>query len=156
MSIRFRKSVKLAPGVKLNIGKKSAGISLGGKYGGVSFNSKTGAKGRVSAPGTGLSYSTSLSSDKKKISQNEPSNVVFQENNYLVQNDTSSEKNKIVALVLAIFLGYLGIHRFYAGKVGTGVIWLLTGGLFVFGWIYDIVKIASGTFTDGAGCVIRK
>lgn len=67
-----------------------------------------------------------------------------------------SHKSKMVALILAIFLGCLGIHRFYVGKVGSGLIWLLTGGLFVFGWIYDIAKIASGTFTDGAGCVIRK
>ena len=67
-----------------------------------------------------------------------------------------SHKSKMVALILAIFLGYLGIHRFYVGKVGSGIIWFLTGGLFVCGWIYDIAKIASGTFTDGAGCVIRK
>ena len=67
-----------------------------------------------------------------------------------------SHKSKMVALILAIFLGYLGIHRFYVGKVGSGIIWFLTGGLFMCGWIYDIAKIASGTFTDGAGCVIRK
>ena len=67
-----------------------------------------------------------------------------------------SHKSKMVALILAIFLGCLGIHRFYVGKVGSGLIWLLTGGLFVFGWIYDIVKIASGTFTDGVGCIVRK
>ncbi len=57
MGLRFRKSVKIAPGVKVNLGKKSAGISVGNKYGGVSVNSKTGARARVSAPGTGLSYS---------------------------------------------------------------------------------------------------
>lgn len=67
-----------------------------------------------------------------------------------------SPKSKTVALILAIFLGYLGIHRFYVGKVGTGIIWFLTAGVFVFGWIYDIIKILSGTFTDGAGLVIRK
>lgn len=60
MGLRFRKSIKLAPGVKLNLGMKSAGISLGGKYGGVSFNTKSGARARVSAPGTGLSYTTKL------------------------------------------------------------------------------------------------
>lgn len=66
-----------------------------------------------------------------------------------------SEKNKIVALVLAIFLGCLGFHRFYAGKIGTGIIWFFTAGFFMIGWIYDIIKIASGTFRDGAGLVIR-
>lgn len=62
MAFRFRKSIKLAPGVKLNVGKKSVGVSVGGKYGGYSFNSRTGARARVSAPGTGLSYTTSLNS----------------------------------------------------------------------------------------------
>ena len=56
MAFRFRKSIKLAPGVKLNLGKKSVGVSVGGKYGGVSYNSRNGARARVSAPGTGLSY----------------------------------------------------------------------------------------------------
>lgn len=62
MAFRFRKSIKLAPGVKLNLGKKSVGVSVGGKYGGVSYNSRNGARARVSAPGTGLSYTTSLNS----------------------------------------------------------------------------------------------
>lgn len=60
MGLRFRKSIKIAPGVKLNLGSKSAGVSVGGKYGGVSVNSKTGARARVSAPGTGLSYSEKI------------------------------------------------------------------------------------------------
>ena len=59
MPLRFRKSIKLAPGLRLNVGKKSVGISAGGKYGGVSWNSRTGSRARVSAPGTGLSYVTS-------------------------------------------------------------------------------------------------
>ena len=54
MGIRFRKSVKIAPGVRLNIGKKSAGISVGGKFGGISYSSKTGARERFSIPGTGV------------------------------------------------------------------------------------------------------
>ena len=60
MGTRFRKSIKLAPGVKINVGKKSVGLSVGGKHAGMSFNSKTGVRARVSAPGTGLSYSTKV------------------------------------------------------------------------------------------------
>lgn len=60
MGMKFRKSFKIAPGVKVNIGKKSTGVSIGGKYGGVSINSKTGTKARVSAPGTGMSYTTKV------------------------------------------------------------------------------------------------
>lgn len=66
MGLRFRKSIKLAPGVKLNLGKKSAGISIGGKYGGVSFNSRTGSRSRISIPGTGISYTTSGHKTTKK------------------------------------------------------------------------------------------
>lgn len=66
MGLNFRKSKKIAPGVKFNVGKKSAGISIGGKGGGLSFNSKTGARARVSIPGTGISYTTSLNGKKKR------------------------------------------------------------------------------------------
>ena len=68
-----------------------------------------------------------------------------------------SHKSKMVALILAIFLGCLAFTVFNVGKVRKWDIWVFElGGLFVCGWIYDIAKIASGTFTDGAGCVIRK
>ena len=60
-------------------------------------------------------------------------------------------KSKMVALLLCIFLGGLGIHRFYVAKIGTGIIWLLTGGCFGIGYIVDIVMIATGKFTDKAG-----
>src|SRR5215203_5794030 len=59
MLLRFRKSVKLGPGMRLNLGKKNASMSVGGK--GFRYNvSTTGRRTTtVSAPGTGLSYSSS-------------------------------------------------------------------------------------------------
>lgn len=68
----------------------------------------------------------------------------------------TSPKSKTTALLLCIFVGYLGVHDFYVGKIGKGILMMLTGGLFCIGWIVDIIKIASGTFTDGAGVAIRK
>ena len=65
-----------------------------------------------------------------------------------------SKKNKTVALLLAIFLGGIGAHRFYVGKGGTGIIYLLTGGIFGIGWIVDIIMIATGRFKDEFGLQI--
>ena len=63
----------------------------------------------------------------------------------------SSEKNNLVTLLLVLFLGFLGVHRFYVGKVGTGVLYLFTGGLFIFGAIIDFFIIATGNFKDKEG-----
>lgn len=46
-----------------------------------------------------------------------------------------------LAWILQTYLGVFGIHRFYMGKVGTGILWLLTGGLFVVGYLYDFCTL---------------
>lgn len=46
-----------------------------------------------------------------------------------------------LAWILLTFLGFLGIHRFYMGKVITGIIYLLTGGLFLIGILYDFLTL---------------
>lgn len=63
----------------------------------------------------------------------------------------SPPKSKIVAALLCFFLGAFGIHRFYVGKVGTGILWLFTGGLFFIGDFVDFFVIIFGGFKDSEG-----
>lgn len=65
-----------------------------------------------------------------------------------------SPKSRTVALLLAIFLGVLGVHRFYLGKVGTGFLWLFTCGVSGIGWIVDIITIACGSARDCYGAAV--
>lgn len=59
-----------------------------------------------------------------------------------------SDRNRLTALLLCIFLGWVGAHRFYVGKVGTGLIWLFTFAFLGVGVIYDLIFLATGEFRD--------
>lgn len=74
---------------------------------------------------------------------------------YVGRTYLMSSKSRLAALLLCFFLGALGIHRFYVGKVGTGVIWLLTGGLFGIGLLIDFIMILCGAFKDKKGSLIK-
>lgn len=65
-----------------------------------------------------------------------------------------SRKSWLVTLLLCIFLGTFGIHRFYVGKTGTGILWLFTGGFVGVGWLIDLITICCGNFRDCYGYVI--
>lgn len=66
-----------------------------------------------------------------------------------------SEKSWNVTVLFAIFLGLIGMHRFYTGKIVTGILWIFTAGMFGIGWVIDILLILTGTFLDGEGKVIK-
>ena len=72
----------------------------------------------------------------------------------VIVTDNVSPKSRLAATLLCFFLGFLGIHRFYAGKIGTGIIWLLTAGLLGIGVLIDFIIILVGSFRDKQGRVI--
>ena len=67
-----------------------------------------------------------------------------------------SEKSRLVALLLCVFLGWLGVHRFYLKKIGTGILMLCTFGGFTLWVIADIILIACGSFRDKEGKRVLK
>lgn len=62
---------------------------------------------------------------------------------YSTQNTMSrgKKKDKLVSLLLCIFLGMFGAHKFYEEKIGMGILYFLTAGIFGIGWIVDIILL---------------
>ena len=68
---------------------------------------------------------------------------------------SSSDKSRKTALILCLFGGLFGLHQFYVGRIGKGFLYIFTAGLFLFGWIGDLLKILNRTFTDNVGNPLR-
>lgn len=75
-------------------------------------------------------------------------NIVINNSNQNVNTNVNANvghigraKNKWVAFFLCLFLGYVGAHKFYEGKVGMGILYIFTAGLFCIGWIVDLITI---------------
>ena len=69
---------------------------------------------------------------------------------------TTGSKSWIAALLLCFFVGVLGVHRFYVGKVGTGILMLITFGGFGLWTLIDLIMIAIGKFTDKQGLALAR
>ncbi|MHB0939826.1 MAG: TM2 domain-containing protein [Armatimonadota bacterium] len=71
-------------------------------------------------------------------------------------NPNVSDKQWMVALLLSIFLGTLGVDRFYLGYTVLGVVKLLTGGGCGIWWLIDVIMIAMGNVPDAEGRPLQK
>ena len=69
---------------------------------------------------------------------------------------SGEQKQWLITVLLCVFAGTLGAHRFYVGKIGSGVGMLLTGGGCGVWWIIDLVSILTNKFTDAQGRPLLK
>lgn len=127
MGFRFRKSIKIAPGVRVNIGKKSTSISFGGKGARYTISSTGRKTASVGIPGTGISYTAT---ESKKKPSSKP---------VTVQKKTPSKMTykvcSILALTLAVIAGLFALlMMFYS--VEYGLLFLAIAAVFY--WLHWI------------------
>lgn len=142
MSLRYRKSIKLAPGVKLNVGKKSIGVSVGNKYGGISVNSKTGTRARVSAPGTGMSYTTKIGSSTSKTAS--PSKSYTKNANNTKPSEAKSKQEEYEDLIKKQNLTKKKAQSCRTYSLIFSALFILIGLLTIsygWGWLFIILGI---------------
>ena len=115
-----------------------------------------------------LSYSTTLEEIVEKLNARRAAfQMPFQIKGGIPGQRISFEKEpnvdvglwlflKMTTFLLCLFLGGLGVHRYYVGKIGTGILYTLTAGLFGIGYLVDFIKILCGKFTDKDGNLIQR
>jgi TM2 domain-containing membrane protein YozV len=74
---------------------------------------------------------------------------------YMTSDDANISEKQILPVVLFLIL-LPTVHRFYVGKIGTGILFFITiGGLGIW-WIYDVILAVTGNFTDKQGRKIKR
>ncbi len=71
------------------------------------------------------------------------------------REEIRSPKSRGVALFLCFFLGIFGVHYFYVGRPGMGLLYLLTFGFGGIGWLIDMIRILLGVFRDSSDLPLK-
>ncbi len=152
--VRFFRRIKIAPGLTMNLSKGGASLSCGVRGAHITVG-RTGVRKTVGMPGTGIFY-TSHSGYHTGVH----TGGHFREGQAAPPTGPAT-KSTLFTLLLCVLLGYLGVHRFYAGRFLSGAIMLvLTLTLYgafitVLWWLVDLLMIVTGQFHDGCGNKMR-
>lgn len=92
---------------------------------------------------------------KESFPEYERRQPVYETRDIYERRHLVSDKSRLVALLFWVFLGVVGGHQFYAGRIGKGILYFFTGGLFGIGLIIDLVQILTGNFKDKYGLPMK-
>lgn len=169
MGFRFRRTIRIFKGFRINISKSGISTTTGRRGSSFTIGNKRSSV-NFGIPGTGLSYRKEYRASSRQKGKRTQHLVRRDENGFLEGAKPSfktrldfkdewidldaSEKSRLVALILCLTLGWIGAHRFYVRKYGTGLLQLLTCGFGLIWTFIDFFLILFGSFTDGDGRVV--